>query len=82
MFHLGAVAESKTIDGWLNMAEIKLSVLARQCLDQRMAEFETLATEVAAWLKACHQKQSWIDWRFTSANAQVKLQRLNPFIHH
>jgi hypothetical protein len=63
---------------WLNMAEIELSILARQCLDQRIAEFETLETEVAAWVKARNQEQSWIDWRFTTEDARVKLQRLYP----
>lgn len=52
---------------WLNMAEIELSILARQYLDQRIAEFETLAdAEVAAWVSTRNQEQSWIDWRFTT----------------
>lgn len=63
---------------WLNMAEIELSILARQCLDQRLAEFETLEAEVAAWVKARNQEQSWIDWRFTTEDARVKLKRLYP----
>lgn len=63
---------------WLNMAEIELSILARQCLDRRMAEFTTLEVEVAAWVTARNQEQSWIDWRFTTEDARVKLKRLYP----
>ena len=63
---------------WLNMAEIELSVLARQCLDRRIADFETLQTEVAAWVAARNQESTWIDWRFTTADARVKLKRLYP----
>lgn len=65
---------------WLNMAEIELSILARQCLDQRIAEFATLEVEVAAWVKARNQEQSWIDWRFTTEDARVKLKRLYPSV--
>lgn len=65
---------------WLNMAEIELSSLARQCLDRRIAEFETLQSEVAAWVETRHQQQTWIDWRFTTADARVKLKRLYPSI--
>lgn len=63
------------------MAEIELSILARQCLDRRMAEFTTLQTEVLAWVNARNQKQAWIDWRFTTADARVKLSRLYPSIN-
>ena len=65
---------------WLNMAEIELSILARQCLDQRLAEFATLDAEVAAWVEARNQEQSWIDWRFTTEDARVKLKRLYPSV--
>ena len=59
---------------WLNMAEIELSILARQCLDRRIAEFTTLEAEVAAWVNARNQEESWIDWRFTTEDARVKLK--------
>ena len=67
---------------WLNMAEIELSVLARQCLDRRIAEFATLQTEVVAWVEARNQEQTWIDWRFTTQDARVKLKRLYPSVNH
>jgi hypothetical protein len=66
---------------WLNMAEIELSVLSRQCLDRRIADFTTLKTEVEAWQKVRNQQETWIDWQFTTADARVKLHRLYPSIN-
>lgn len=66
---------------WLNMAEIELSVLARQCLEQRIPDFETLEKHVEAWHEARNQKGTWIDWRFTTHEARVKLRRLYPAIN-
>lgn len=63
---------------WLNMAEIELSVLSRQCLDRRIPDFATLELEVAAWEEQRNQEQTWIDWRFTTEDARVKLHRLYP----
>jgi hypothetical protein len=65
---------------WLNMAEIELSILARQCLDQRIPEFTMLQREVAAWEEQRNQEQTWINWRFTTTDARVKLRRLYPSI--
>jgi len=65
---------------WLNMAEIELSVLARQCLDQRIPDQETLAEEVGAWEAERNADESSIDWRFTSADARIKLKHLYPEI--
>jgi hypothetical protein len=50
---------------WLNMAEIELSVLQRQCLDRRMADERTLVHEIATWEKERNEKQATIDWRFS-----------------
>jgi hypothetical protein len=63
---------------WLNMAEIELSVLSRQCLDRRIPDFGTLEAEVAAWNEQRNQKKTWIDWRFTTEDARIKLHRLYP----
>jgi hypothetical protein len=60
------------------MAEIELSILAGQCLDRRIAEFAILQTEVAVWVEARNQEQTWVDWRFTAADARVKLKQLYP----
>lgn len=65
---------------WLNMAEIELSVLGRQCLDRRIGSMEELQKEVAAWQGARNRKQGAIDWQFKTADARVKLKRLYPSI--
>ena len=66
----------------LNMAEIELSVLSRQCLDRRLPDLGTLKTEVEAWQEKRNQEKTWIDWRFTTADARVKLHRLYPSINN
>jgi DDE superfamily endonuclease len=63
---------------WLNMAEIELSVLARQCLDRRIAEAATLEAEVAAWVHRRNTARATITWQFTSADARIKLKHLYP----
>ena len=63
---------------WLNMAEIELSVLQRQCLDRRIADETTLVHEIAAWEKERNEKQATIDWRFSVTDAREKLKRLYP----
>ena len=65
---------------WLNMAEIELSVLARQRLDERMESQEKLARAVAAWEHARNVAATRIDWRFTTADARIKLKRLYPTV--
>jgi hypothetical protein len=66
---------------WLNMAEIELSALAGQCLDRRIADRATLEREVAAWEARRNAASRTIDWRFTTADARIKLKRLYPVIH-
>jgi hypothetical protein len=63
---------------WLNMAEIELSVLSRQCLDRRVPDFETLQAEVAAWKERRDATATKIDWRFDTEDARIKLKRLYP----
>ena len=63
---------------WLNIAEIELSVLARQCLDRRIPDKPALTREVAAWQRERNAAQAKVDWRFTTVNARVKLKRLYP----
>jgi len=65
---------------WLNMAEIELSVLSRQCLDRRIPDQETLTTEVAAWEADRNAMQATVDWRFTTEDARIKLKHLYPVI--
>jgi DDE superfamily endonuclease len=72
-FHLTPVHGS-----WLNMAEIELAVLARQCLNRRMADVHLMAREVAAWEARRNRHQATIDWRFTTKDARIKLKSLYP----
>jgi hypothetical protein len=65
---------------WLNMAEIELSVLARQCLDQRFESSEKLRQEVEAWEWERNEQQVETKWQFTTADARIKLHRLYPVI--
>ena len=62
------------------MAKIELSVLAGQCLDQRIPDREALAREVGAWEEERNADESTIDWRFTTADARIKLKHLYPEI--
>ncbi len=61
---------------WLDMAESELAVLSTQCLDRRIPDKEELTEEVAAWQQ--RRKQTKADWRFTTADARIKLARLYP----
>ncbi|HYE19524.1 MAG TPA: IS630 family transposase [Tepidisphaeraceae bacterium] len=65
---------------WLNMAEIELSVLSRQCLDRRIADKAELRSQVAAWQAERNRKHCRTDWQFTAADARVKLKRLYPSV--
>ena len=63
---------------WLNMAEIELSVLARQCLDRRIDDAEKLRDEIVAWEDDRNKRRVGINWRFTTADARIKLRKLYP----
>jgi len=65
---------------WLNMAEIELGVIIRQCLSRRIADKKTLETEVNAWQNERNVKVSKVDWRFKTADARIKLKHLYPVI--
>ncbi len=66
---------------WLNIAEIELSALSRQCLDRRLPDTATLQAEVTAWADRRNAVGGAVDWRFTAADARLKLMRLYPKIH-
>ena len=90
LYEAFAPAEAKRIAGkleihhtpkhgsWLDMAEVQLSVLSRQCLDRRIPDRAMLEREVAAWLRD-HQSKP-IEWRFTTKDARIKLKKLYPSI--
>ena len=65
---------------WLNVAEIELSVLSRQCLDRRIGKLEVLQSEIRAWQQKRNQASKPVDWQFTTAEARIKLKRLYPVI--
>ena len=66
---------------WLNMAELELSVLGRQCLEERTENKPTLARQVAAWEAERNRLKVKANWKFTTADARIKLKRLYPSIH-
>ena len=63
---------------WLNMAEIELNVLIRQCLNRRIPDIASVVAEVEAWQKHRNSQNAKIDWQFTAKNARIKLKRLYP----
>ncbi len=63
---------------WLNVAEIELSVLTRQCLDRRIESMAELRTELVPWVEERNDRGIGVNWRFTTANARIKLRRLYP----
>ena len=65
-----------THGSWLNMAEIELSILSRQCLDRRIPDQETLPGEVTAWANRRNDHRAEMDWRFTTEEARIKLRKL------
>jgi hypothetical protein len=63
---------------WLNVAEIELSVLQRQCLDRRIPDQDTMQSEIVAWEGARNNRPSKIDWQFRTSDARIKLKHLYP----
>ncbi len=66
---------------WLNMAEIELSVLHRQCLKARIPDRDALIAKTTAWLQHRNRQQATVHWQFTTDDARIKLHRLYPTIH-
>lgn len=63
---------------WLNMAEIEIGVMARQCLDRRLENQEVLRREINAWQHQRNEAKMRVNWRFTTADARIKLKSLYP----
>jgi len=66
---------------WLNMAEIELNVLSKQCLNRHIDSLEKIKKEVDAWQKTRNNKNSKINWQFTTKDARLKLKKLYPSIN-
>lgn len=65
---------------WLNIAEIELSHLSRQCLDRRIPDKETFINEVSVWNKQRNKEATAVSWQFTTADARIKLKKLYPVL--
>src|SRR6266496_5120046 len=65
---------------WLNMAEIELSILSRQCLDRRIGDADAFTHEIGAWEHERNQLTGKVNWHFSTVDARVKLKRLYPSI--
>lgn len=63
---------------WLNIAEIELSALSRQCLDRRIDDLNVLNAELAAWQSTVNTDQRQVNWHFTTDNARARLRHLYP----
>jgi hypothetical protein len=66
---------------WLNMAEIELNVLIRQCLKRRIPSIEEVSAQVNAWQEHRNTRNAVINWQFTTKDARIKLKRLYPTSH-
>lgn len=65
---------------WLNIAECELSVLKRQCLSRRLPDIDSVRQKAMAWQDRRNQRQTTIDWRFSTEDARIKLKRLYPIV--
>jgi hypothetical protein len=66
---------------WLNMAEIEFAALAKQCLGRRIGSRQELERVVAAWEEDRNERMVGVKWRFTTADARIKLHQLYPSTH-
>lgn len=65
---------------WLNMAEIEIGILSRQCLSQSLSSFEQMAYQVSAWTLRRNSICSTVHWRFSTNDARCRLRKLYPII--
>ena len=65
---------------WLNMAEIEIGIMSRQCLSDYLANKDTVEAEVLAWCTKRNSNNSKVDWQFTTSDARIKLKRFYPVI--
>jgi len=65
---------------WLNMAEIELSVLSRQCLSRRIADQDALKHEIQKWQTQRNEQSATVKWQFTTDDARIKLNKLYPLV--
>jgi len=63
---------------WLNIAEISISILSKQCIDRRISNLELLNREIGAWENEYNSKRNTVNWQFTTDDARIKLHKLYP----
>jgi hypothetical protein len=63
---------------WLNMAEMELSILSRQCINRRFDSASQMDQQIEAWQRERNQKKLGANWRFTTSDARIKLKNLYP----
>ena len=63
---------------WLNIAEISISILSKQCIDRRLSDLELLNREVGAWEEGYNSRRRVVKWQFTADDARIKLHKLYP----
>jgi hypothetical protein len=65
-------------ESWLNMAEMEIGILSRQCLNRRIGTIEQMRSEVSSRVTQRNRAKSTVHWQFTTADARIKLQHLYP----
>ena len=65
---------------WLNMAEMEIGIMSRQCLSRRIAAIEEMTAEVQSWAAQRNKEKTSVRWQFTTADARIKLRHLYPRI--
>ena len=63
---------------WLNIAEISISILSKQCIDRRIPNIDKLNQEITTWEESYNENLNPVDWQFTTDDARIKLKRLYP----
>ena len=63
---------------WLNVAEISIGILSKQCIDRRISDLELLNREIGVWEKVYNSQRRVVKWQFTTDNARIKLHKLYP----
>ena len=63
---------------WLNIAEIELSCMTKQCLKDYISDIQTLSSQTSAWFKQRNQDAAVVNWQFSTENARIRLKRLYP----
>ena len=63
---------------WLNMTELEIGVMSRQCLRRRIPSIEKMKTEVQTWVTERNNNKTTVHWHFTTADARIKLRHLYP----